>query len=155
MRERYRTITPPHRLAWFHRTSAALNAFIVLATVVLLNFVAEKATAAFLGIFFAACFIWALINVGARIAVGDRTMLIAKNRLSMVVLDRAWISGFEWRHNIHGAGGPSQRLWIVLDDGQNCPTPVTKRGLWFGRDLVVSDDQAEALLAELNRVRKP
>ncbi len=74
--------------------------------------------------------------------------------LSMEVVRWEWVADFEWRHNLRGIGQRSQRLWVILDDGQQVSTPVVKGQLWLtDRDIKVSQAQADDLVAEMQRLR--
>jgi hypothetical protein len=68
------------------------------------------------------------------------------------------IESVQWLHNVEGAGGPSKRLWFVLDDGQKVATPVVvgqAPRLSFGSfDVWLTPDQADALVADLDTRRR-
>jgi len=154
LRQRHRTISPPLRFAWLYRFSAATSGVLSLASLWLAQFVQPDPRTVVSFIVFAVFCVQALMRLGVRIGVNDRSLLIAKNAFSAKVVRWEWVAGFQWRYNLRGMGQSSERLWVTLDDGQEVATPVVRgQPLLADRDIVVSDEQADAFVAELERTR--
>jgi hypothetical protein len=157
MSRQHRTISPPIRFLWLYWVTAVIFGLMSL-TYYWLAQLAETSAESDKGlavkfVLFAVLCALAVWRLGVRIAVNDESLLIAKNAFSTEVIRWEWVAGFRWRHNLRGLGRPSERLWVTLDDGQEVATPVVNGRLSLtDRDIAVSDAQADALLAELERI---
>jgi len=153
-RQRFRTITPAPRFAWLFRISAIVAGVLLLGCAALVIDVGPDPKLMVSFLTFAAWFALIALQLWNRLGVNDETLLIAKYAFSMDVVRWKWVAGFEWRHNLRGMGRASQRLWVILDDGQQLSTPVIRGPVSLtDRDITVSEAQADALMAQMQQLR--
>ncbi len=95
-----------------------------------------------------------LRQVGRAISVTYDGFDVHNGILSHASIRFEHIESFAWRHNITSIGGGGERLWIALNDGQWCPTPVIKGGNGFGQpDIKMTEDQARTFVGTLESMR--
>lgn len=88
-------------------------------------------------------------------SASNDTLFVHNGPLTQAAIDFDQIESFVWRHNLEGLGHRGERLWIVLDDGQMCPTPVvTATDGLYQTGVPMTAAKAEAFVAELEERRR-